>query len=107
MSDSGEKFRPLKDFVARRGGLRLSLHGRLRDQIVEAIVEEWPESCEPSQVEQVVKARMKVRLRKQYSSVIGVLLLSALVNIIVKLVVEWWLDRNSHRVLMHGWRAGA
>ena len=33
------RYRPLVDYVARKGGLRLSMHGGLRDQIVEAIVE--------------------------------------------------------------------
>lgn len=31
-------YRPLKDYVARRGGLRLAMHERLRDQLVEAAV---------------------------------------------------------------------
>ena len=35
--------------------------------------------------------------------VVAMLLLSAFINVIVKLVMEWWFERDSHRVLMRGW----
>ena len=101
------RYRPLKDYVARRGGLRISLHGGLRDQIVEAIVSDWPEDCPVEMVEEVVRARVSRRVRKRYGSVIAMLLLSAFINMIVKLALEWWFERRSHRVLMEGWRKSA
>jgi hypothetical protein len=100
-------YRPLKSFVARRGGFRLSMHGPIRDRLVEEIVACWPDDCPVDRVEEVVKARMAVRLRKRYGSVIAMFLLSALVNALVKLVIEWWIERNSHRVLMSGWAKNA
>lgn len=100
-------YRPLKAFIAARGGMRLSLHPRMRDSLTEAAVEEFPTDASPEVAEEVLGARMRIRVRRQYGSVVAMMLISALVNVIVKLVVEWWLDRNSHRVLMEGWRKSA
>lgn len=96
-------YRPLKSFVAAKGGTRLRLHAPLRDRLVGWVVEEWPIGCPPDRIEEVVVARMKVRLREQYGSVIAMFLVSVLVNAIVRLVIEWWFSRESHRVLMQGW----
>lgn len=100
-------YRPLKDYVARKGGLRLAMHGGLRDQIVEQIVADWPTDCPIEHVEEVVRARIRLKVRQRYGSVLGMIVLSAFINVIVRLVVEWWFSRNSHRVLMHGWAASA
>lgn len=100
-------YRPLKDFVRRRGGLRLSMHWGLRDRIVDEIVAGWPTDCPVERVEEVVRARISVKVRQKYGSVIAVFLLSAFINVIVKLVIEWWLNRNAHRVLMRGWASAA
>lgn len=100
-------YRPLKDYVARRGGFRLAMHGGLRDSIVEQIVADWPDDCPIEQIEEVVRARIRLRARKRYGSVLGMIVLSAFINVIVKLVIEWWFSRNSHRVLMHGWSKSA
>lgn len=103
MPPADATYRPLKAFVAARSNSRLRLHGSLRDRMIEAIVEEWPIGCPPDRVEEVVTARMKIRLREQYGSVVAMFLLSILVNALVKLIIEWWFDRESHRVLMVGW----
>ena len=100
-------YRPLKDYVRRRGGLRLGMHGDLRDRIVDEIVADWPTDCPVEHVEEVVRARIGVKVKKKYGSIVAMLLLSALVNVIVRLVMDWWLDKNSHRVLMRGWASAA
>ncbi len=100
-------YTPLKTYVAKRGGLRLSSHSRLRDRLIEMAVEEWPVGCDPTRVEEVLKARMAIRVRKQYGSILAMFLIGVLVNAIAKLVVEWWFSRDSHRVLMLGWRQNA
>lgn len=100
-------YRPLKTYVARRGGVRLSMHGPLRDRLVEEIVACWPDDCPADRLEEVVKARMAVRLRNRYGSVVAMFLLSVLVNALVKMIIEWWFERNSHRVLMLGWAKNA
>jgi hypothetical protein len=100
-------YRPLKDFVARKGGSRLALHGSLRDKLVEWAVEEFPVDCSADRAEEVLKARLKVRIRRQYGSVMAMILIGVLVNVITRLVLEWWFERRSHRVLMEGWQRNA
>ena len=96
-------YRPLKAYASKRGGLRLAMHGPLRDRIVEMIVEEWPVGCPTDRLEEVVRARVAVRVRQKYGSVVAMFLLS----ILVKIVIEWWFARDSHRVLMVGWASNA
>ena len=100
-------YRPLKEFVARRGGTRLALHGGLRDKLVEWAVEEFPIDCPPDRAEEVLKARLNVRIRRNYGSVMAMILIGVLVNVITRLVLEWWFERRSHRVLMEGWHRNA
>ena len=100
---ASEKYGPVKAYVLRRGPMRLALHGPLRDRLVEMAVEEWPVGCDPDRIEEVLRARMGMRLREQYGSVVAIILLSALANIVVRLVLEWWFSRESHQVLMYGW----
>lgn len=104
---SDATYRPLKSFVATRGGLRLAMRASLRDRIVEQIVEGWPVDCAPDRLEEVVRAKVSVRLRQQYGSVVAMFLLSILAQVIIKLVIEWWFSRQSHRVLMVGWASAA
>ena len=73
-------YRPLKDYVARRGGLRLTMHGGLRDQVVEQIVADWPTDCPIERVEEVVAARIRLKVRKRYGSVLGMIVLSAFIK---------------------------
>lgn len=100
-------YRPLKSFAAKRGGLRLAMHGGLRDRIVEMIVEDWPIDCPADRLEEVVRARVSRRVRQKYGSVVAMFLLSILINSLVKIVIEWWFSRESHRVLMVGWATNA
>lgn len=96
--------RPLKDFVRHRGGTRLALHGGLRDRLVEMAVEEFPGAdCPLDRVEEVLRARMNIRIRREHGSVVAMILIGVLVNVIVRLVTEWWFQKRSHRVLMEGW----
>ena len=97
----------LKSFVARRGGRRLAMHGAARDRMVEMAVEEFPVGSEPVHTEEVLRARLRLRVRQQYGSVIATILIGVMVSLIVKLVMEWWFERRSHRVLMEGWHANA
>ncbi len=97
------QYRPLKDFVARKGGNRLALHAGIRDRLVDMAVEEFPVDAPPDLKEEVLRARMRRRVRTEYGSVMAMILIGVLVNVITRLVLEWWFDRNSHRVLMQGW----
>lgn len=100
------KFAPLKAWILRRAPMRVSLHGALRDRLVEQIVEDWPTGCPPDRIEEVAQARMQVRLRDRYGSVIAVFVISALANILIRLVVEWWFSHQANRVLMAEWSSG-
>lgn len=100
-------YRPLKDYVARRGGVRLAMHARLRDQLVEAAVTDWPIGCDADKVDDVVMARLRLRVRQKYGSIMAMLLISVIANIVGRLVLEWWRERQSHRVLMSGWAGKA
>lgn len=107
MPDPSASYRPLKAWVAARGGSRMRMHGGLRDRLVEMAVEEFPLGADDEHVEEVLLARMRRRVRERYGSVIAMFLISVLVNQLVRLIIEWWRNRNSHRVLMHGWAASA
>lgn len=87
--------------------MRFALHGKLRDRLVEVIVEEWPVACPVERLPDVVRARVAQRLRQQYSGVLGSLVISVLANFLIRVILEWWWERGSHRVLMAGWAGAA
>ena len=97
------QYRPLKDFVSRKGGARLAMHGGIRDRLVDMAVEEFPLDAPLDHKEEVLRARMRIRVRKEYNSALAMILIGVLVNVITKLVLEWWFSRSSHRVLLEGW----
>ena len=96
-------YNPLKMFVAKRGGFRLAAHGPLRDRIVDMCVEEFPVTGDRDKTLEVLQARVRLRIKKEYGSVVAMILISVLANLIARLVWEWWMSRDSHRVLMAGW----
>jgi hypothetical protein len=100
-------YAPLREYVSRKGGLRLASHSRLKDRLIDMAVEEWPEACDPEMITDVLKARMAIRVKKQYGSILAMFIISVLVNAIAKIVVEWWFSRDSNRVLMMGWHRNA
>lgn len=102
MSDS-TPYRPLKEYVTRRGGVRLLLHPGIRDALVELAVREFPSGADPDKLAEVLKARMKIRIRETYSSPIAVLIIGVILNAVVRIIIEWWMRRHAHRVLMEGW----
>jgi hypothetical protein len=101
------RYGSLKEFVAKRGGLRLAIHGGLRDQLVEMAVEDYPLDAPPDRMEDVLAARLRLRCRKKYGTVVAMLLISILANLVARAVWEWWKNRHVHRVLMTGWQYAA
>jgi hypothetical protein len=95
----------LKSFVARRGGHRLAMHRSARDRLVEIAVEEFPVGADPSRIEEVLRAKVRIRVREQYGAILASIIIGVMVNLIVRLVIEWWFENRSHQVLMEGWRA--
>lgn len=96
-------YRPLKSYIESKGDSRLRLHSALRDRIVDAIVCEWPVGCPVDRIEEVLAARMMVRLRAQYGSVSAKLMMAVTVGHVIKLTCDWWYAKRSHRELMDGW----
>lgn len=102
-----QDYSTLKRVVTERGGARLSIHGGLRDHIVDMIVLEWPDDCDEDKISQVLRARCAIRIKKQYGSVIAMFLIGVLANFIIQIVIEWWKNRRSNKVLMAGWSTRA
>lgn len=101
------KYATLKRYVSRAGGIRLSTHPALRDQLVEWAVEEFPADAPVDRMEEVLAARLRLRARDKYGSVIAAILISVLAQLIVKAIVAWWKKNHSHKVLMVGWQEQA
>lgn len=104
---ASEKYRPLKDFVEARCGARGGFHRGIRNRLTEIAVEEFPCDAPDDRVLEVLNARMRVRVRQEYGSVVAMLIISVLANLIARAVWEWWKDRRSHRVSMIGWQGEA
>ena len=102
-----QTYEPLKKFVARAGGIRLSMHPALRDQLVEWAVEDFPADAPPERMQEVLSARLRLRARDKYGSVIAAILISILAQLVVKAIVAWWNKRHAHQVLMIGWQEQA
>jgi hypothetical protein len=98
------KYDTLKRYVSRAGGIRLSTHPALRDQLVEWAVEEFPVDAPAERMEEVLAARLRIRARDQYGSVIAAILISVLAQLIVKAIIAWWKKNHAHKVLMYGWQ---
>jgi hypothetical protein len=107
MQDWKVSYSPLKEFVSRKGGTRLYMHGKLVDSLVDIAVREFPADAPSDRMAEVLAARMKIKAREKYGSIIAMLVVGILINVISKLIVEWWNNRKSHRVLMQGWKASA
>jgi len=102
-----DKYESLKTYVSRAGGIRLSAHPALRDRLVEWAVEEFPADAPPERMAEVLSARLRLRARDQYGSVIAAILISVIAQLVVKAIIEWWKRRQAHQVLMLGWQEQA
>lgn len=101
----------LVDYVAKHGGPRFTLHPGMRDNLVRWGVEEFPEGAETmsrTQLEDVLRSRLAVRLRKQgHGSVLVAFITQLFIVAIVRMTLDWWFAKPGHRVLMAGWRRDA
>ena len=98
-----EKFATLKRFV----GERCRYSRRLRDELVEIAVEEFPADAPDEMKGAILRERLRERVRERYGSVIAIILIGVLVNVITRLILEWWFESPSHRVIMQGWARAA
>lgn len=104
---AAEKYRSLKDFVEARCGARGGFHRGIRNRLTEIAVEEFPVDAADDKMLEVLTARMRVRIRKEYGSVVAMLIISVLANLIARAVWEWFKNHRAHRVSMIGWQEEA
>ena len=104
---AAEKYRSLKDFVEARCGARGGFHRGIRNRLTEIAVEEFPADASPEKILEVLDARMRIRIREEYGSIVAMLLISIIANLIARAVLEWWKRNRSHRVSMMGWQEEA
>lgn len=102
-----ERYVPLKAYVRRHGGARLSLHPRLRDQLTDIAVEEFPFDATDETGPDVLAARLRIRARETYGSILTMIIVGIIVDLICKVIWEWWKKRHAHQVLMRGWHDAA
>lgn len=100
-------YRPLKDYVARAGGMRLAMHPQIRDQMVELGVEEFPFDATDDTRVKVLAARLRIRARERYGSLLSILIIGIIANLVSRLIIEWWRKHRSHKVLMYVWYRSA
>lgn len=103
---AAEKYAALKLFVRREGSLRLNAFGaqsRFRDQLVEWAVQEWPDETNAERLEQTLRARLAIRTRERYGSVLAAFLIPVIVNVVVHLIVKWWESRKDNRSQLSAW----
>lgn len=101
---AAQKYKSLKDYTASRCGTRGAVHAAARDRLVEIAVEEFPSDADPERLLEVLTARLRVRIRKEYGAIFATLLISILANLVARAVWEWWKSHRSHRVSMIGWQ---
>lgn len=87
--------------------------GRLRvARLVAQAVALWPErdipTSEMKSFQDFLQKTLDHRIRNEYADKrfgsIWVILLSAIAFEIIKLIIQWWLSKDSHRGLMKRWR---
>lgn len=102
-----DRYGRLRDWVSTRGGWRMRVHPQGRDQLIAWAVEEWPADCPPERLEEVLHARLSRRCRDRYGSVVASLLISLVLPVVIRLIVDWWLSRRENKALMEWWHASA
>lgn len=83
------------------------MHGAVADRLIDQAVADWPAGCPDESLEDVIRARLAVRIRATYGSILASFLIAVLVQVIARLIVEWLKSRAGHRDLMEGWSAQA
>lgn len=107
MQDGNVPYEPLKKYVRREGGMRLSMHGPVRDKLVEWAVEEFPADAPDEKLAEVLTARLRVRARQKYGSILLAIALGVLIQLVVNAIVRWIESRRSNRAAIAEWSASA
>lgn len=101
------RYHELREYIVEHGDIRVSTHRGLRDKIINWIVEDWPVGSREDELAEVLMHAMAIRLRGKYNSVILTFLLYVVVSQLVKLAIDWFLERLENRQLMMQYHAQA
>ena len=111
--------RDLQTYVWRRLGVRKFLVGRAAcDDLVQLAVKNWAgeflKHAENDEERQIVAGVILQNVKRAHQVASGedaqeygvwwVFVLQAVASAIVQLIIKWWLDRRSNRVLMAVWK---
>ena len=100
---------PMRKYMAGREAVRdlvtLAVENWEGEYLGHATSEEGREVVAMSIAARVKRAHQVMSDKEpQEYGMLWTLLLGALVNAVVQILVRWWLERQSHRVLMAGWQ---
>ena len=101
------RYQELREYIVKHGDIRVSTHRGLRDKIINWIVEDWPVGSREDELAGILMQSMAIRLREKYNSVILTFLLYVVVSQLVKLAIDWFLERLENRQLMMQYHAQA
>lgn len=98
----------LRDYAIEHGGIRQRVNPRLRDQIIEWIVADWPVGSREDELAPTLMTKVAARLKsQQYSSVLLTFILYVVASQLIKIAIEWVLERLQNRELMMQYHAKA
>jgi hypothetical protein len=98
----------LRDYAIEQGGIRQRVNPRLRDQIIEWIVADWPVGSREDELAEILMTRVARRLKAQkYGSVLLTFILYIVASQLIKIAIEWVLERLQNRKLMMQYHAKA
>lgn len=101
------RYQELREYIVERGDIRVSTNRGLRDKVINWIVEDWPVGRREDELAEALMHAMAIRLRERYNSVILTFLLYVVVSQLVKLAIDWFLERLENRQLMMQYHAQA
>lgn len=88
----------LSEHVYDHGGMTVSTAGRLRaNKMTKMVIEEWPVGCPPDAIAAALRERVNARIRREYGSVVMILLMQMLASVVIRLIIEWWFSDMRHR----------
>ena len=109
----------LKDYVWKRLGLRKHLVGREQvDLLTQLTIENWQteyyNAADSDAERQIVAEGTLIAVKRMHQAVGGysereygmiwMLLLSAVASAVIQVVLKWWLERRSNRVMLMIWQ---
>jgi hypothetical protein len=103
----------LADYIRFRMPLRAKVAGdETIERIVDSVVREWPSyrlaTCERGSVdeEMLIDGVRERVMREERHGFLWTIFLTALLSAVIRMALEWWLSRPSHRRKIRIWQEG-